>query len=143
MKESIRCISRLNPEGAHAFILVLPLSALTDDDKGELETIQKTSSTRVNDFTVILITVESDPTDPDFLNFMSETKTIQDLCQSCEKRYVVLNIKDKQQIPKLLDMVENMRSSEDKPSSYTTETFAFAQVEKITQQEKKTTLNTL
>ena len=141
MKESIRCISRFDPEGAHAFILVLPVGPLTDDDKGELETIQKTFGSRVNDFTMILFTVESDPTDPVFLNFVRKTEAIQDLCQSCEERYLVLNIKDKQQIAKLLGMVENIRSSEDKPSSYTTETFAFAQVEKITQQEKN--INTL
>ncbi|XP_073336592.1 uncharacterized protein [Pagrus major] len=143
MKESIRCISRFDPEGVHALILVLPVGPLTDDDKGELETIQKTFSSRVNDFTMILFTVESDPTAPAFRSFVSKTKAIQDLCQSCEERYVFLNIKDKQQIPKLLDMVENMRSSEDKPSSYTTETFAFAQVEKIsTLQTELTDLKT-
>ncbi|XP_039476745.1 GTPase IMAP family member 8-like, partial [Oreochromis aureus] len=44
MEESLRCISLCDPEGVHAFILVLPVAPLTDEDKGELETIQNTFS---------------------------------------------------------------------------------------------------
>ncbi|XP_033182040.1 GTPase IMAP family member 7-like [Anabas testudineus] len=46
MEESFRCISLCDPEGVHAFILVLPVGPLTDEDKGELETIQNTFSSR-------------------------------------------------------------------------------------------------
>ncbi|KAL7391120.1 hypothetical protein ABVT39_004492 [Epinephelus coioides] len=109
MEESFRCISLCDPEGVHAFILVLPVGPLTDEDKGELETIRNTFSSRVNDFTLILFTVESDPTAPDVVNFISKNNAIQELCQSCGGRYVVLNIKDQQQIPELLDAVEKMR----------------------------------
>ncbi|KAA8592881.1 hypothetical protein FQN60_018336, partial [Etheostoma spectabile] len=56
MEESLRCISLCDPEGVHAFILVLPVGPLTDEDKGELETIQNTFSSPVNDFTMILFT---------------------------------------------------------------------------------------
>ncbi|XP_027134191.1 GTPase IMAP family member 8 [Larimichthys crocea] len=110
MEESLRCISLCDPEGVHAFILVLPVGPLTDEDKGELKTIQNTFSSRVDDFTMILFTVESDPTAPAVVNFVQENKDIQELRQSCGGRYVVLNIKDKQQIPELLDMVEKMRT---------------------------------
>ncbi|KAF1383295.1 hypothetical protein PFLUV_G00130370 [Perca fluviatilis] len=44
MEESFRSISLCDPEGVHAFILVLPVGSLTDEDKGELETIQNTFS---------------------------------------------------------------------------------------------------
>ncbi|XP_013126382.2 GTPase IMAP family member 8 [Oreochromis niloticus] len=108
MEESFRCISLCDPEGVHAFILVLPVDSLTDEDKGELETIQNTFSSRVNDFTTILFTVDSDPTDPAVGNFVKENQDIQELCESCGGRSVVLNIKDKQQIPELLDTVEKM-----------------------------------
>ncbi|XP_062272852.1 GTPase IMAP family member 8-like isoform X2 [Scomber scombrus] len=132
MEKSFRCISLSDPEGVHAFILVLPVGPLTDEDKGELKTIQNTFSSRVNDFTMILFTVESDPTAPAVVNFVKETKEIQELCKSCGGRYVVLNIKNKQQISEMLDTVEKMRQSKNKPCSYTTETFAHAQIEKIT-----------
>ncbi|XP_059192386.1 GTPase IMAP family member 8-like [Centropristis striata] len=137
MEESFRCISLCDPEGVHAFILVLPVGPLTDEDKKELETIQNTFSSRVNDFTMILFTVESDPTAPAVDNFLKKSKDIQELSQSCGGRQFVLNIRDQQQIPELLDSLEGMKSrpKKDKPSCYTTKTFACAQIEKIIPQE--------
>uniref|UniRef100_A0A8P4KNT5 AIG1-type G domain-containing protein n=2 Tax=Dicentrarchus labrax TaxID=13489 RepID=A0A8P4KNT5_DICLA len=134
MEESLRNISLCDPEGVHAFILVLPVGPLTDEDKGELKTIQNTFSSRVNYFTMILFTVDSDPTAPAVVNFVKENKDIQELCQNCGGRYVVLNIKDKQQIPELLDMVE--KNTKNKPHCYTTETFAHAQMDKVIQLER-------
>nr|XP_024655608.1 GTPase IMAP family member 7-like [Maylandia zebra] len=116
MEESLRCISLCDPEGVHAFILVLPAGHLTDEDKEELKTIQNTFSSRVNDFTMILFTVLSDFTDPAVLSFLKENKDIQELCKSCGGRYFVLNMKDKQKIPELLETAEKMRLHEDKQS---------------------------
>uniref|UniRef100_A0A4W6G4L6 AIG1-type G domain-containing protein n=1 Tax=Lates calcarifer TaxID=8187 RepID=A0A4W6G4L6_LATCA len=138
MEESFRCISLCDPEGVHAFILVLPVGPLTDEDKGELETIQNTFSSPVNDFTMILFTVESDPTHPAVGNFLRGDTDIKNLLQSYGGHYVVLNINDKQQIPELLDAVEKVRPSKES-CSYTTETFARAQIEKIIQQDKHLT----
>ncbi|GLD68423.1 GTPase IMAP family member 8-like protein [Lates japonicus] len=139
MKESLRCISLCDPEGVHAFILVLPVGPLTDEDKGELKTIQNTFSSPVNDFTMILFTVESDPTAPAVANFITKDRDIQELCQSCGGRSVVLNIKDKQQVSELLDVVDKLSLSVEKPRCYTTETFAFGQMDKVLQLEKKIT----
>ncbi|KAE8292507.1 GTPase IMAP family member 8 [Larimichthys crocea] len=133
MEESLRCISLCDPEGVHAFILVLPVGPLTDEDKGELKTIQNTFSSRVDDFTMILFTVESDPTAPAVVNFVQENKDIQELRQSCGGRYVVLNIKDKQQIPELLDMVEKMRAEGSR--CFTKDMFTKAQMEKVSRLE--------
>ncbi|XP_026198283.1 ankyrin repeat domain-containing protein 26-like [Anabas testudineus] len=135
MEESFRCISLCDPEGVHAFILVLPVGPLTDEDKGELETIQNTFSSIVNDFTMILFTVESDPTDPAVVNFVRRDRDIQELCQSCGGRYVVVNIKDRKQISDMLETVKKMRPSENKPLCFTTETFAHVQIKKIIQQQ--------
>uniref|UniRef100_UPI0037E9A12C GTPase IMAP family member 8-like n=1 Tax=Semicossyphus pulcher TaxID=241346 RepID=UPI0037E9A12C len=118
MEESLRCISLCDPEGVHAFILVLPVGPLTDEDKGELKTLQNTFSSRVNDFTMIVFTVESDPTAPAVVNFVEGSKDIQELLQSCGGRSLVLNIKDKQQTPELLDAVGRVRPSK----AYTSET---------------------
>ncbi|XP_041793595.1 GTPase IMAP family member 8-like [Chelmon rostratus] len=131
MEEAFRCVSLCEPEGVHAFILVLPVGPLTDEDKGELKIIQNTFSSRVNDFTMILFTVESDPTAPDVVNFVRGNKDIQDLCRSCGGRYVVLNIK--QQIPELLEAVEKMTAEGSK--CFTKDTFTKAQMEKVVDQE--------
>ncbi|XP_045890412.1 GTPase IMAP family member 8-like [Micropterus dolomieu] len=133
MEESLRCISLCDPEGVHAFILVLPVGPLTDEDKGELKTIQNTFSSRVDDFTMILFTVESDPAAPAVVNFIKENKDIQELRQSCGGRDVVLNIKDEQQIPELLDMVEKMRVEGSR--CFTKDMFTRAQMEKAVEQE--------
>ncbi|XP_026198867.1 GTPase IMAP family member 8-like [Anabas testudineus] len=139
MEESFRCISLCDPEGVHAFILVLPVGPLTDEDKGELETIQNTFSSRVNDFTMILFTVESDPTDPAVVNFVRRDRDIQELCQSCGGRYAVVNIKDRKQISELLDTVEEMRLDKDKPCCYTTQTYAYGKQDTILQLQKRVT----
>ncbi|XP_026198224.1 LOW QUALITY PROTEIN: GTPase IMAP family member 8-like [Anabas testudineus] len=128
MEESFRCISLCDPEGVHAFILVLPVGPLTDEDKGELETIQNTFSSIVNDFTMILFTVESDPTDPAVVNFVREDRDIQELCQSCGGRYAVVNIKDRKQVFQLLDDVEKVKEGS---KSFTKDMFTKAQMENI------------
>ncbi|CAI5692693.1 unnamed protein product [Oreochromis niloticus] len=133
MEESLKCVSLCDPEGVHAFILVLPVDCLRDEDKGELETIQNTFSSRVNDFTMILFTVDSDPTDPAVLSFLKNNKNIQELCESCGGRSVVLNIKEKQQIPEMFEFVEKMNQPAGKLCCYTTTTFLHAQMKKVLQ----------
>ena len=130
MKESLRCVSLCHPEGVHAFILVLPVDPLTDEDKLELKTIQDTFSSRVNDFTMILFTVDSDPAAPAVVDSVSKNRDIQELRQSCGGTYFVLNINNKQQIPDLFNIVER-----NKPSCYTTETLAHAQRDKLIKQQ--------
>ncbi|XP_056232489.1 GTPase IMAP family member 8-like [Seriola aureovittata] len=110
MEESLRCISLSDPEGVHAFILVLPLDPPTNEDKGELQTLKNTLQSRVNDFTMILFTVESDPRAPAVVNLLKRDREIQEVCQSCGGRYVVFNIKNKQQVSEVLDAVEKMRA---------------------------------
>ncbi|XP_072243361.1 GTPase IMAP family member 8-like [Leuresthes tenuis] len=107
-KDSNRCMSLWSPEGVHAFILVQPVGPFSEKDKKEMEIIQDTFSSKVTDFTMILFTVESDPTDPDVVDFVTKNKNIQELCQSCGGRYIIFNIKDKQQVPDLLQTVEQM-----------------------------------
>ncbi|XP_023199924.1 vicilin-like seed storage protein At2g18540 [Xiphophorus maculatus] len=125
MEESFRCVSLCDPEGVHAFILVLPVGPLTDEDKGELHTIQDTFSSRVNDFTIILFTTELDPEHPDVDKFI-ENKNIQDLLQICGGRYFVLNIRDRRQIKELMETVCGEKSS-----VFSTEMFTKVLIERI------------
>ncbi|XP_034548175.1 uncharacterized protein LOC117819072 isoform X2 [Notolabrus celidotus] len=129
MEESLRCVSLCDPEGVHAFILVLPVDPLTDEDKGELEIIQDTFSSWVTAFTMILFTVESDSTDAAVVNFVEKTKDVQELIQMWGGKSFVLNIKDKQQIPELLDELAKMTIEGSK--CFTTDMFTKAQMEKV------------
>ena len=110
MEESLKSISLCDPEGVHAFILVLPVDPPTDKDMKELETIENTFSSQVNDLTMILFTVQSDPDSADVVNYVESNQDIQKLCQRCGGRYVVFNIKDKQQVSEVLHTVEKMRA---------------------------------
>lgn len=114
---------------------MIPVGPLTDDDKGELQTIQNMFGSQVNDFTMILFTIESDPTAEAVLNFVERDKDIDQLRQRCGGGYVVLNTTDKQHIPKLLDKVD-LITLKNISQCYTWHTFSHAQIEKIIWQEK-------
>ncbi|CAG5917286.1 unnamed protein product [Menidia menidia] len=146
MEESFRCVSLCDPEGVHAFILVLPVGPLTDEDKREVEILQDAFGSQLKDFMVVLLTVESDPTDPAVVNFVKGTKHIQELCQRCGGRSLVFNIRDEQQVPELLQEVE--RRMDRGAKGFTKDLFTRAQMEKVArikaelQGDKPSTLTT-
>ncbi|XP_015255019.1 PREDICTED: GTPase IMAP family member 8-like [Cyprinodon variegatus] len=133
-KESFRCISLCEPEGVHAFILVLPVGHLTDEDKGELQTIQDTFSSRVNDFTMILFTTESDPEHPAVVKCLKKDKNIKELIKRFEKRYCVLKSSNREQFSNVINFV--VRKDQ---RCYTSGIFLDAYLEKLLQQEKNVT----
>ncbi|XP_072289519.1 GTPase IMAP family member 8-like [Eucyclogobius newberryi] len=134
MQQCLLSISLCAPEGVHAFILVLPLGPLTDEDKAELKTIQDTLSSRVHVFTMILITVDSEHTAPDVLQ--SVKGDIQELSQICGGGYLIFNPRDQQKVSELLESVETLRTKNE-PHSFNTETLIQVQIEIISTQHKE------
>ncbi|XP_038139256.1 GTPase IMAP family member 8-like isoform X2 [Cyprinodon tularosa] len=132
MEESFRCISLCDPEGVHAFILVLPVGPLTDEDKGELQTIQDTFSSRVNENTMILFTVESDPTAPAVVKLFEQDNNIKELIKRCGGRYLVVKSSDRRQFSAVIDFVDKR-----KQTKYTSGNLIEAYLDKI-QKEKNT-----
>ncbi|XP_038143035.1 GTPase IMAP family member 8-like [Cyprinodon tularosa] len=108
MKESYRSLSLCEPEGVHAFILVLPLDCPDDDDKKELETIEKIFDSRITEFTMILFAVEAIFNSSKLLNFLKENRDIQEICQKCNKQFMVFNTQEEQQIHEVLQFVQVM-----------------------------------
>uniref|UniRef100_A0A3Q1FR72 GTPase IMAP family member 8 n=1 Tax=Acanthochromis polyacanthus TaxID=80966 RepID=A0A3Q1FR72_9TELE len=115
-QELLKCISMLSP-GPHVFLLVLQVGRFTQEDKEALKTIQDTFDAKVCDLTLILFTVKSTPTHPDVIKFVKNNREIQELCQSCGGRYIIFNLKDKQQIPELLETSHNTRFKDDERKS--------------------------
>lgn len=107
-EESYRCVSLCEPEGVHAFMLVLPLNCSVEEDKKELETIQNTFSSTVNGFTMIMFAVVEKETSAAFW-FLKENRGIQELNQSCRGHHVIFNISDDQQVSEMLEKVEEMK----------------------------------
>uniref|UniRef100_A0A3Q2EDG1 GTPase IMAP family member 8-like n=2 Tax=Cyprinodon variegatus TaxID=28743 RepID=A0A3Q2EDG1_CYPVA len=131
MEESFRCISLCEPEGVHAFILVVPLGPLTDEDKGELETIQDTFSFRVNKNTMILFTTDLDPKQQEVVTFVERDEAVQELIQTCGGRFVVVKSRDRKEFSAVIDYVEKMRQE-----CYKSKTLAETYKDKVIKQEK-------
>ncbi|KAI4881486.1 hypothetical protein NFI96_008156, partial [Prochilodus magdalenae] len=76
MQETLRCVSLCDP-GVHAFLLIAPEGRLTDEDKGELEKIQRMFGSRFNRHS-ILITAGSqqEPVESD-----EATRTLTEACR--------------------------------------------------------------
>ncbi|KAJ0019103.1 hypothetical protein NQD34_006672 [Periophthalmus magnuspinnatus] len=129
-------ISLCAPEGVHAFILVLLQGPLTDEDKAELKTIQDTLSSRVLLFTMILVTVDSEPTASAVLQFDKGDRDIQELCQICGGGCLIFNLRDQQQVSELLESVETLKAKNE-AHSFTTETLVQGQREKISALQKE------
>ncbi|XP_028989880.1 GTPase IMAP family member 8-like [Betta splendens] len=130
MEEWFRCVSLCDPEGVHAFLLVVPVAPLTDEDKAEIESIQNTFNSGVVTFTMILFTVDSDPTHPAVGDFVRGTRDLQELSQTCGGRCFILNLRDKQQIPDLMEAVEKMTANRSK--CFTKDAFTRGLIEKVT-----------
>lgn len=107
-KKALQCISLCDPDGVNAFVLVLPLQTQTEEDKKELEAIQNIFSNKVKDFMVILFTTKAISNLTMVEKFLKESRSIQQLFQSCG-RYVVFNILEKQQVFYVLHAVDQIR----------------------------------
>jgi len=59
MRQILRCVSLCDP-GVHVFLLTIPDAPLTDEDRAEMEKIQKIFSSRINKHIMILINQNSE-----------------------------------------------------------------------------------
>ncbi|XP_062334994.1 centromere-associated protein E-like [Osmerus eperlanus] len=131
MRETLRCVSLCDPPGVHAFLLVVPVGPLTDEDKGEMQTLQDIYGSRINH--MVLFTSESDPTAKPVTDFLYKTEEIQHLLQNCGRRFDILHIKNlrnNQSVSKLLEKVEG-GMAECNFSSFTTEKYVETLTEKL------------
>ncbi|KAL1279326.1 hypothetical protein QQF64_025999 [Cirrhinus molitorella] len=106
MHQTFRCVSLCDP-GVHAFLLIIPVGPLINEDKAELEMIQKIFDSNIH-FMVI------------FISKMRVSESVTEMVKSiigseilCEGRYKVIGLKEpgnSRQIPELLDYIENMKT---------------------------------
>lgn len=136
MQECLSCISLCGPEGVHAFILVLPVAPLTDSDENELEILRNTLSSRVSNFMMIMLPVESDPAAA--VNFSKETSVdVEELFKNCGGEALCLNIRDQQQVEQMLKAVDKL--TQEGARGFTLKMFSEAQMEKVLEQQKRLT----
>ncbi|KAK6302329.1 hypothetical protein J4Q44_G00266840, partial [Coregonus suidteri] len=110
MRETFRCVS-LCDSGVHAFLLVVPFGPLTDEDKGEFETIQKILSSRVNDFAMVLFRQDYIPVDKTAVDFVEQNADTKQLIKICGGRYKIfdaLKIENAKQTKELVAKIVQM-----------------------------------
>ncbi|KAL7826737.1 hypothetical protein AOLI_G00319460 [Acnodon oligacanthus] len=110
MQEMLRFVS-LCDTGVHAFLFIIPVGPLTDEDKGEMEKIQSIFSSRVTEHTIVLFTTEWNTDKRAAVEFVEQSLETKQILRLCEGRYVILekmkngNLKS---VPALLDEIVKM-----------------------------------
>ncbi|XP_026091305.1 GTPase IMAP family member 8-like [Carassius auratus] len=126
MRQTHRCVSLCHP-GVHVFILIIPDAPLNNEDRAEIEEIQKMFSSRVNKHIMILIKQNSE----------HQTEELNEETQSVIERFgarhhfIGLNTQVSELMEKLEQMVE-----ENSGVRFSTETLMEAQMEKLQKLEE-------
>ncbi|KAL6460918.1 hypothetical protein MHYP_G00308840 [Metynnis hypsauchen] len=124
MQEAFHCVSVCDP-GVHAFFIVISEGRLTDEDKGEMEMIQRIFSSRFNKNTIVLISRQSQSKELD--------ASVKKVIKAFGRRYKFLDSKtDATQLIKCLDLLHK----ESRGSLYTLDMYVDAQVETQLQYKK-------
>ncbi|KAL6460912.1 hypothetical protein MHYP_G00308780 [Metynnis hypsauchen] len=117
MQKAFHCVSVCDP-GVHAFFIVISEGCLTDEDKGEMEMIQKIFSSRLNKNTIVLISRQSQSKELD-----EDVKTV---IKGFGGRYKFVDSEtDAKQLIKCLKVLHK----ESRGSLYTMDMYVEAQVE--------------
>ncbi|XP_016116817.1 LOW QUALITY PROTEIN: protein MLP1-like [Sinocyclocheilus grahami] len=126
MHQTHRCVSLCHP-GVHVFILIIPDAPLNNEDKAEMEEIQRIFSSRINKHIMILI--KQNP-EHQTAELNEETQTVIERFGG-RHNFIDLNTQVSVLMEKLEQMVE-----ENSRVCFSTETLMEAQVEKIQKLEK-------
>ncbi|XP_017571505.1 GTPase IMAP family member 8-like [Pygocentrus nattereri] len=129
MQETLRCVSLCDP-GVHAFLLMVHEGPLTDEDKGEMEKIQRIFGSRVKKHTILHFTTQSQQT-------VELSEASQFITETYKEQICVLDTSD---ISVLLQQIDRV-VAQNNGSFYTTTMYLEAQVE--TQLRYKTEIEEL
>ncbi|XP_016116578.1 GTPase IMAP family member 8-like [Sinocyclocheilus grahami] len=109
MHQNLRCVSLCHP-GVHVFLLIINVGRLSNDDKAEIEKIQKIFDSR--EHFILLFTTDL-PDDAPVTDFVKSSPECQRLIRLCGGQYRVMGLnkpENSRQIPDLLDYIENMKT---------------------------------
>uniref|UniRef100_A0A9J8BPM1 AIG1-type G domain-containing protein n=1 Tax=Cyprinus carpio carpio TaxID=630221 RepID=A0A9J8BPM1_CYPCA len=117
MRQTLRCVSLCDP-GVHAFIIIIPVRPLTDEDKEEIKKIQKIFGS--TEHFILLFTTEL-PAEGFATDFVKSVPESQRLISLCGGQYRVMGLNEPEnsrQIPELLNYIENMKTEPYLPQMY-------------------------
>ncbi|KAJ8361504.1 hypothetical protein SKAU_G00180290 [Synaphobranchus kaupii] len=105
-----KCI-RLSVPGPHVFLLVVKLGRFTQEEKSAVEWIQRHFGEEASQYTMVLFTGADQIKRRPVEEFLYRSTELQDLLNSCGRRYHVFNNEDTQnraQVFELLKKIEKM-----------------------------------
>ncbi|XP_016421696.1 uncharacterized protein PFB0765w-like [Sinocyclocheilus rhinocerous] len=126
MRQTHRCVSLCHP-GVHVFILIIPDAPLNNEDKAEMEEIQRIFSSRINKHIMILI--KQNP-EHQTAELNEETQSVIERFEG-RHHFIGLNTQVSELMEKLEQMVE-----ENSGVCFSTETLMEAQMEKLQEVEE-------
>ncbi|RXN12717.1 interferon-induced very large GTPase 1-like protein [Labeo rohita] len=126
MRQTLRCVSLCHP-GVHVFIIVIPDAPLNNEDKAEMEDIQRIFSSRINKHIMILIKQNSERQTAEL------SEETQSVIQSFGGRHHFFG--PKTQVSTLMENIEQMLE-ENREYFFSTETLLEAQMEKLLKYEE-------
>ncbi|RXN31198.1 interferon-induced very large GTPase 1-like protein [Labeo rohita] len=121
MRQTHRCVSLCHP-GVHVFIIIIPEAPINNEDKEEMEKIQRIFSSRINKHIMILIKLNSEHQTAEL------NEETQSVIQIFEGRHQFIN--PKTQVSVLMEKLEQM-VEENSGVCFSTETLMEAQMEKL------------
>ncbi|KAL1279393.1 hypothetical protein QQF64_026066 [Cirrhinus molitorella] len=126
MRQTLRCVSLCHP-GVHVFLLIIPDAPLNNEDKAEIEEIQRIFSSRINKHIMILIKQDSE----------HQTAELNEETQSVIERFGGRHhfFGPKTQVSTLMENIEQMLE-ENKGEFFSTETFLEVQMKKLVKYEE-------
>ncbi|KAF4116482.1 GTPase IMAP family member 8-like isoform X2 [Onychostoma macrolepis] len=121
MHQTLRCVSLCDP-GVHVFLLIIPDTPLNNEDKAEMEEIQRIFSSRINKHIMILIKQNSE----------HQTEELSEETQSVIQRFGGRHhfFGPKTQVSTLMENIEQILE-ENRGNVFSTETFLEAQMKKL------------
>jgi len=125
MRQTLRCMSLCDP-GVHVFLFIVPVSPLTDEDKAEVEKIQKIFYSKEH---FMLLFVSDLSVDRPVTEFVKSSTDSQRLISRCGGQYRVMELKvpeNSRQIPEMLDYIEKMKTI-----PYSLQTYVKAQENRV------------
>ncbi|CAM4662369.1 unnamed protein product [Leuciscus chuanchicus] len=126
MRQTLRCVSLCDP-GVHVFLLIIPDAPLNNEDRAEMENIQRIFSSRINKHTMILI--NQNPED----RTAELNEETQSVIESFGGRHHCIG--PDTQVSMLMEKLEKMVEANN-GVCFSTETLMDAQMEKLQTFEK-------
>ncbi|XP_052393395.1 GTPase IMAP family member 8-like [Carassius gibelio] len=109
MRQTLNCVSLCDP-GVHVFIIVIPVTPLTDEDKAEIEKILKRFYSKQH---FMLLFTSERSTAGLALDLVKSSPESQRLISRCGDQYRVMEFNEPEnsrQIPDLLDYIETLKT---------------------------------